>query len=53
MDEITISLEEYKKLLSDRIRMEIFIDWLKSQTYITKEECVILLGLESEEKNND
>ena len=50
MEEITISLEEYKKLLTAQIKTEILTDCIKSQEYITTEECARILGFKLEEK---
>ena len=42
---ITISVEEYKKMLATSVRVELFADYVNGEKYsISREECGKFLG---------
>lgn len=46
-EKITISVEEYKKLLEESVRVKIFADFVNSSKYsIDREDCGKYLGFE-------
>lgn len=52
-EQITISVEEYKKLLKTQVATEAFIDFVKASKYAPhKEDCARFLGFEIQEENN-
>lgn len=54
MDEITLTKEEYRKLLESEIRIKMFAAYVNGKTYsISKKECADLLGFELEEKEGE
>jgi hypothetical protein len=54
MDEITLTKEEYRKLLESEIRIKLFATYVNSKSYsISKEECADLLGFELERKEGE
>lgn len=51
---ITISIEEYKKLLENAVRVEVFSKFVNESKYdIGKEECGMYLGFEVEDARED
>lgn len=54
MNEIMISVEEYKMLLEAQTRIKIFSEFVKNETYsIDREKCAGFLGFELEEAEDD
>lgn len=54
MNEITVSMEEYKDLVKAKTRIEIFAEYIKKEGYsVTTERCAQFLGVELEKKNDD
>lgn len=44
---ITISVEEYKKMLATSVRVELFADYVNGEKYsISREDCGKFLGFE-------
>ena len=53
MGEITISVEEYKKLLECKVRSELFADYVNKEKYsIDRDTCASFLGFEIKEKED-
>ena len=54
MNEVTISMEEYKKLLEAQVRIKIFSAFVNNEKYsIDREKCAEFLGFELEEAEDD
>lgn len=54
MSEITISVEEYKRLLEAQMRIKIFSEFVNNEKYgIDREQCAGFLGFDLEEKTDD
>lgn len=54
MGEITITTEEYKKLLKTQARVEVFEQYVKSQEFsISRIECACFLGFELENSKEE
>lgn len=54
MGEISITVEEYKRLLEAEIRINVFSDFVKKEKYnISREECGHYLGFEVEDAGED
>ena len=53
MGEITIPVEEYKKLLECKVRSELFADFVNNEKYsIDRDTCASFLGFEIKEKED-
>lgn len=53
MGDITISIEEYKRLLEASIRIDIFADYVNNQKYsIEREKCGGYLGFNVKNKED-
>lgn len=53
MDNITITTEEYKRLLATSIKVEIFADFVNRSRYsISREDCGMYLGFKIEDKED-
>lgn len=53
MGEITISVEEYKKLLECKVRSELFADFVNNEKYsIDRETCASYIGFDLQEKKD-
>lgn len=54
MNEVTISLDEYKEVYKAKVTVELFIDYVKRNEYIDKDDCVKFFGIkESEDAGTD
>lgn len=54
MSEITIPVEEYKKLLEVQLRVKMFSEFVNSERYsIDREKCAGFLGFDLEKKADD
>lgn len=54
MNEITIPMEEYKKLLEAQVRINVFLAYVNNEQYnISREMCASFLGFDLEEKKDD
>lgn len=51
---VTISTDEYKKLLESTIRIDVFADYVNTNKYsITRKECGTFLGFEVKNESED
>lgn len=54
MNEVTITMEEYKKLLEAQIRIKVFSEFVSSEKYaIERRQCAGLLDFELAETEDD
>ena len=53
MEEITISVNEYKELLEASIRIEVLTKAVKKDRYIGRAEVMNFLGIEDEKEDKD
>lgn len=54
MDEVTLTKEEYRKLLESEIKIKLFAKYVNCKTYsISRKECAELLGFELERKEGE
>lgn len=51
--QITINVDEYKELLESQLRLKMFIDFVKSESYIIgRKECARYLGFKLPEEGD-
>lgn len=54
MSEITISVEEYKRLLEAQVRINVFSVYVNNERYnIERKECAAFLGFDLEKEADD
>lgn len=54
MNEITISMEEYKKFLEAQVRINVFSAYVNNEQYnISREMCASFLGFELAKTEDD
>lgn len=54
MGEVTISAEEYKKLLGASVRIDVFADFVNAEKYsISRENCGQFLGFKVKKVEED
>ncbi|MCM1327279.1 MAG: hypothetical protein NC094_12045 [Bacteroidales bacterium] len=47
---ITITLEEYRKLLEKSIRVKIFEEFVVREEYVNRKDCINSLGIEVDDE---
>lgn len=45
MNEVTIPLDEYKEAYKAKVTVELFIDYVKRNEYISRRDCVKFFGI--------